>query len=89
MKIKQGFVMREVLGKSVVVATGEAGRDFHGMIKLNRTAAEVWKGLEAGKSEAQLSEEFAQRYEVTAEQARADVSALIAQMRDNGFLTDD
>ena len=35
MRIKEGFVLREVAGQVVVIATGEASKGFHGMIKLN------------------------------------------------------
>lgn len=38
MKIRSGFILREVLGSPMVVATGDAARNFHGMIKLNETA---------------------------------------------------
>ena len=36
-RIKDGFVLRDVAGQTVVIATGEASRDFHGMVKLNGT----------------------------------------------------
>ena len=32
MRIKNGFVLREVAGQNMVIATGEASKDFHGMI---------------------------------------------------------
>ena len=32
-KVKAGFVLREVGGQTVVIATGEASENFHGMIK--------------------------------------------------------
>ena len=31
MRIKNGFVLREVAGQIMVIATGEASKDFHGM----------------------------------------------------------
>ena len=46
MRVKQGFVMREVAGVGVVIATGEASKAFHGMIKLNDTGQLIWRGLE-------------------------------------------
>ena len=35
MRTKKGFVLREVGGQTVVIATGEASENFHGMDKLN------------------------------------------------------
>ena len=49
MKIKEGFVLRTVMGNNVVVAVGEASKSFRGMIKLNGTATAIWKLIEEGK----------------------------------------
>ena len=82
MKLRSGFILREVLGAPVVVATGDAARHFHGMVKLNETGGIIWKGLQ----EAQLVERLTLTYDVTPEQAAADVAAMLRQMADNGFL---
>ena len=37
MKIKDGFVLRDIAGDTVVIATGEISKTFHGMIRLNST----------------------------------------------------
>ena len=77
MKLRSGFILREVLGAPVVVATGDAARHFHGMVKLNETGGIIWKGLQEG---------LTLTYDVTPEQAAADVAAMLRQMADNGFL---
>ena len=56
MKLRSGFILREVLGAPVVVATGDAARHFHGMVKLNETGGIIWKGLQEGLTEPQLAE---------------------------------
>ncbi len=48
MKIKSGFVVREIAGESVVVALGEATKVFNGIIKLNATARMIWDMLAIG-----------------------------------------
>ena len=78
MKLRSGFILREVLGAPVVVATG--------MVKLNETGGIIWKGLQEGLTEPQLAERLALTYDVTPEQAAADVAAMLRQMADNGFL---
>ena len=45
MKIKKGFVLRDVAGRSVVVATGAAAKRFRGMVMLNETGKEIWTNL--------------------------------------------
>ncbi|PJM75729.1 PqqD family protein [Bifidobacterium simiarum] len=88
MRIKDGFVLREVAGQGVVIATGEASRDFHGMIRLNGTGEMIWKSLADGRSEERIVEELTERFDITEEQAKTDVTAFVRQMRDNGFLVD-
>lgn len=86
MKLKSGFVLREVAGENVVVATGRAGEGFHGMISLNDTGKEIWLGLEEGLGETQIRERIMQKYEVDFGTAERDVAELIEQIRDAGFL---
>ena len=46
MKIKTGFMMREVAGKFVAVPVGVGANDFKGMLQTNKTGAFLWKLLE-------------------------------------------
>ena len=86
MKIKRGFVMRDVAGQAVAIATGEASRNFHGMVKLNATGAAVWRGIEAGQSQQDIAESLATRFNIPIEQATADVDAFVSRMNDAGIL---
>lgn len=86
MKIKQGFVMRDVAGQAVAIATGEASKSFHGMVKLNDTGAVIWNGIEKGLGEAEIAEQLAANYNVEVGQALKDVESFIARMRDAGLV---
>jgi hypothetical protein len=86
MKIKQGFVMRDVAGQAIAIATGDASKSFKGMIKLNATGAGVWRGIEAGLSEKDIAQNIAAAYPTSLEQAQTDTHAFICQMRDAGLL---
>mgnify|MGYP001026822312 FL=1 len=86
MKIKQGFVMRDVAGQAVAIATGEASKSFHGMVKLNDTGAVIWNGIEKGLDEAEIAEQLAASYDVEVSQALKDVESFIARMRDAGLV---
>ena len=46
MKIKDGFVLTEAAGNSLVVAVGDMADKFSGYIKLNSTGAFIWKLIE-------------------------------------------
>ena len=86
MRIRQGFVMRDVAGQAVAIATGEASKSFHGMVKLNDTGAAIWRGVEEGLDEAAIAECIAAKYEVDSDRARQDVDAFIARMREAGLV---
>lgn len=86
MKIKQGFVMRDVAGQAVAIATGEASKSFHGMVKLNDTGAVIWNGIEKGLDEAEIAEQLTASYDVEVDQALKDVESFIARMRDAGLV---
>ncbi len=86
MHIKQGFVMREVAGQHVAIATGEASKTFHGMVKLNATGAFIWQGIEKGRDAAAIAQGLSATYDVEAAKAAADVDAFISRMAEQGFL---
>lgn len=88
MKIKEGFVMRDVAGQAVAVATGEMSKSFHGMIKLNSTGSKIWCGIEAGDNETAIAENLASEYGIDPGQALADVTTFIARMREIGIVED-
>jgi len=44
---------------------------------LNETAMLVWRGLESGKTTAEIAREITDRYEVTTEHAMASVERLV------------
>lgn len=88
MKIKDGFVVRDIMGQCVVVATGEASENFSGMIKLNDTGKDIWEGVAAGKTEEEIVDDIVSEYDVDREYAEVSVKKFIADMKDKGFILD-
>ena len=86
MKIKDGFILRTVAGANLVVAVGERSRDFNRMMKLNDTAAFLWRRLEEGCTEEQLAVALTREFEVTPEVAAWDVSEFVLSLREAGVL---
>lgn len=86
MKIKDGFVLREVAGQTVVIGVGALSEQFHGMIRLNDTGAEIWKGLSRGDAPETIAEHLTKTYDVDADRALADVQAFVSDARSHGFL---
>ena len=89
MRIKDGFVLREVAGQAMVIATGEASKEFYGMIKLNETGKEIWQALQEGKMAEEIVMLLKDKYDVEPGQAESDVAAFINQMEEMGFLVNE
>ena len=85
MRIKEGFVLREVAGSYMVIATGEASKEFNGMIKLNQTGCDIWKGISEGLSKEAIAEKLSKNYDVSLEKAQQDVEKITAKMAEAGF----
>ena len=86
MKIKQGFVVREVAGKSVAVATGARSREFHGMVTLNSTGKFLIEQLATDCDVQTLTEKLTQEYDVDTETARTAVINFTDALRRAGIL---
>ena len=81
MKIKKGFVLREVCGERVIMGEGLGAINFGKMLALNETAGWLWKQAQAmGDFTVDLlAERLCEEYDVTADEARKDVSDIIAE----------
>lgn len=86
MRIKKGFLMREVAGKYVVVPVGAQENDFRGMIQMNQTGAFLWKELEKEQTEEALVEAMLEKYEISEEQAKADVASFTSRLLQEGIM---
>lgn len=85
MKIKKGFVIRNVGGENVVVPVGAMAKNFHGMINLNETGALLWKFFSKEHSVDEGVQALLAEYEVAEEIARRDVESFVKTVTDNGF----
>lgn len=85
MKIKEGFLLREVAGQTVVLPCGEA-MDLNMMITLNGTGKFLWELLEQGSDEASLVKALLAEYDVDAETAEKSVAAFVTKLKENDFL---
>ncbi|MBE6662583.1 MAG: PqqD family protein [Ruminococcaceae bacterium] len=86
MKIKNGFLLREVAGSYIVVATGALTKSFGGIIKLNETGSFLWKCLSEHTDKDGLVEALTKEYDVSREIAESDVSAFVKTLLDAGVI---
>ena len=82
MKIKEGFILRNVAGSNIVVPFGDRCLDFNGMITLNDTGAFIWKQLENGAEEADIVKAILAEYEVEEDRAAQCVKDFVAKLKE-------
>ena len=88
MRIKQGFVLREVCGERVIVGEGLSAINFGKLLALNETAAWLWQQAQAMGDftiEA-LAEKLCEEYEVEAGEAKADVEQMVTEWQNVGVV---
>ncbi len=85
MKIKKGFILREVGGESVVVPVGEVSKSFHGMINLNETGAFLWRFFTEEHTAEEAVAALCAEYEAEPNQVEADVARFIQTLQKHGF----
>lgn len=86
MKIKAGFLLREVAGSYIVVATGTLAKEFGGIIKLNETGSFLWKKMTEDTDLQTLVTVLTNEYDVSKEDAEKDAQSFVTMLLDAGIL---
>ena len=87
MKIKKGFVVKEIAGQNVVIALGSASKIFNGIIKLNDSARFVWDMLVLGKEKEEVIAAMSEEYEdVDREVLEKDFDAFVETLKGANIL---
>jgi hypothetical protein len=81
MRLKKGFVLREVCGERVIMGEGLGAINFGKLLALNETAAWLWQQARTmgDFTVESLAEKLCEEYEVEADEAKADVAEIIAE----------
>lgn len=86
MKLKENLALRYVAGMWVVLPLANKVLDFDGMITLNETGHLLWELLERGSTQEDMAAALTNEYEVSYEEALADVSEFIEMLKKAGCL---
>lgn len=70
------------MGDGIVLMSMDSGK----FVELNDTAREVWNLADGATSVAAMVERLGEIFEVSPEQCRADVTALLATLREQGLI---
>lgn len=88
MQLKKGFVLRNVCGENVITGEGLDAIDFGRLLCLNETATWLWRRAEEQGifTVDSLADALCEEYDVDADQARQDVSAMLAEWQNIGVV---
>ena len=84
MKLKEGFILRQIAGDTVVLPSGDL--NINAMITLNHTGAFLWQKMEQEVSAEELEQALIAEYSIDLETARKAVASFVAQLEKNEFL---
>lgn len=80
MKIKDGFMLKEIAGTFVVVPKGSALVDFQMMLSLNETGVFLWELLSKGAEKEDLYNAILSEYDVDEDTAKKDVDDFLLRL---------
>lgn len=86
MKIKEGYILREVAGSYVVLPLGDATIDFNGMASLNETGSFLFEKMQQEITEEELVNALLERYEIDEETAKTDVNNFVNKLKGAGII---
>ena len=86
MKIKDGFILKEVAGENVVIPTGSNLVDFNAMMTLNETGVFLWQRLEQDITIDKLVDAVCAEYDIDRDIAIQDIKEFVQSLEANGII---
>jgi len=86
LKIRDGFMLREVAEQWVVIPLGERVVEFNGIMTLSESGAALWKEMEKNVLEEDLVRFILKEYSVDEKIAKTDVLEFVNAVRKKGLL---
>lgn len=82
MKFKKEFMVREIVGETVLIPTGETAAHFNGLISVNELGRFIWDNYEKSADEEDLLQKILDEYEVEKEVAKADLDEFLGILKE-------
>ena len=85
-RVKSGYVIREIAGEYLVIPVALQDEPESKVIILNSSGKLLWEALEQQKTMEELIEVMDENFEVSKEEARADIEEFIKHLEENELL---
>lgn len=86
MKVKDGFVLRDVMDEHIVMPAGTQMKEFEGVIVLSTTAAYAWELLQKDITRSELIRTMMAEFDADEKTISQDVDELIDRLNGYGVL---
>lgn len=86
MKIKDGYILKDVAGAKIVIATGAQRLNFNGVMTFNEVGAVVFNMLDGTNSVQDIVTKISEDYGVPFERVQTDVENLIKKMKEHNLI---
>ncbi len=87
MKISEGYLLRTVAGKNIVVSIG-SDVNFSGMLTLNDTGVFFWNLLQENTTKEEMLTAVLKEYDVSSDIALQDIENFLTKLREVKILED-
>lgn len=81
MKIKDGFILRNIADEWVVVPIGERALQMQGALVLNEVAAFIWKQMQSSIAYETIVSQMLDQYDISPETAAQDLHSFLQKLR--------
>ena len=81
MKFKKEFMIREIVGETILIPMGDSNNHFNGIITINELGKFIWENLESSKDEEALLHKILEEYEVEEKEAKEDLDEFLDKLR--------
>ena len=88
MRLKDDFILHNTGEDFVIIATGEATKNFNGIIKLNNMGGEIVGLLTTDISEEKIVKAIVEKYEVDYDTAKEDIKNILDSLKKAGVILD-
>ena len=86
MKLKYHFEKMEMDREILMVPVGDGADQFHGILKVNETAADILQALEKDTTEEQIVDALYEKYEISREDLAAVVQKQVKELAEAGLI---
>lgn len=88
MKIKDGYVLRQIAGNSIVIAVGDEALNFNGIITINGAGTFLWEKLINGADKDTLLRAMLSEYDIDEATASADIDEFLLKLKNADLLAE-